>query len=160
MRTPGCGAALPAWTAVEAPSKLSHADLPVPATDGDTEARFERGCACIVCADGGETRACPGGGVPFAIEPCGPVGACVPCGIGIGAPALPSTTVASPRVAWTPTSVCRGAWGPGGTRPAGIGADDGSTIVASCGGVIAPLPAAGGLALSERARAASASFSG
>src|SRR5688500_9362156 len=71
MRTPGCGAALVAWTAVETPSNESHADdfAFVPATDE----RFER-CG-TVCACGGATIGfLPGGGVPCAIDGAGPVG--------------------------------------------------------------------------------------
>jgi hypothetical protein len=118
MRTPGCGWALVAWTAVEEPSKASHADdFPVPATDGDTDARFERGCEDIVCACGGATTAGPGGGVPLAIDAAGEVGAIVPLGntlaftAGLCEP--PATTVTSPGfdAAAIPTIVLRGEGG-------------------------------------------------
>src|SRR5882672_9595138 len=62
MRTPACGAALVAWTAVDAPSNVSHADLPTDGptdgmTDGATDGRFERALAASVCACGGDTTA-------------------------------------------------------------------------------------------------------
>src|SRR5438552_9433710 len=57
MRTPGCGAALVAWTAVDAPSNVSHADLLIDAaidgpTDGATEVRFERALFATVAVCG------------------------------------------------------------------------------------------------------------
>src|SRR5215510_2611381 len=73
IRTPGCGAALVAWTPVVPEvsgtppdeSNVSHADLLKP--DGASEVRLARGLACIVCACGGATVGCePGGGVPPA----------------------------------------------------------------------------------------------
>src|SRR5215475_11425999 len=64
IRTPGCGAALVAWTAVDTPSNESHADLLNP--DGASDVRLARGCAwaCMVAACGGATVVDPGGGVP------------------------------------------------------------------------------------------------
>src|SRR6267142_816863 len=68
IRTPGCGAALVACTAVETPSNVSHADLLVPGCDGADDDRFARGCACKVDAFGGaSTGVEPGCGVPFGI---------------------------------------------------------------------------------------------
>src|ERR1700755_1926372 len=67
IRTPGCGAALVAWTAVDVPSKVSHADLLTPGTDGASEPRLARGWACSVCDCGAENGVAPGAGVPCAI---------------------------------------------------------------------------------------------
>src|SRR3954468_9975998 len=83
IRTPGCGAALVAWTAVDAPSNVSHADLLNP--DGASDDRLVRGWACIVGACGGATIVEPGGGVPPGSVDGGFGSRC-------GAPAPPSTT--------------------------------------------------------------------
>src|SRR3954470_11306828 len=87
IRTPGCGAALVAWTAVDAPSNVSH-ELLLGAgpTDGASDERFGRGCAWIVCAAGGATTAGPGGGVPLASTPGWAGIGCA--GRGSGAPEL------------------------------------------------------------------------
>src|SRR5258705_13422380 len=65
MRTPGCGAADVAWTPVEPPSNVSHADDF--SADGASDERRARGLACSVAALGGAiTGVC--GGVPFAVD--------------------------------------------------------------------------------------------
>ena len=74
IRTPGCGAALCAWTPVDAPSNVSH-ELLLGPIDGATEEDFARaggrGCAWSVAAGtGAGTGTGPGAGaVPLAITP-------------------------------------------------------------------------------------------
>src|ERR1043166_8551618 len=60
IRTPACGAALVACTAVELPSNVSHADLLNP--EGASDERRERGWACSVLACGGATAGAEPGG--------------------------------------------------------------------------------------------------
>src|SRR5262249_3424380 len=85
IRTPGCGIALVACTAVETPSNESHAD------DGTCDDRFDRACSVLAC--GGAIAGVPGG-VPFATvagclgsgaDACRGMPSIVRCGFGSGA---------------------------------------------------------------------------
>src|SRR3954468_3845378 len=109
MRTPGCGAAATECTAVETPSNVSHALLPVRGSRPDSSVRcglLFAPATVAAAAFGAIAGVLPGGGVPAGIV----------CGADGGGPALPSTTVASlgPLLTigepdaigdWTPESV-------------------------------------------------------
>jgi hypothetical protein len=126
MRTPGCGIALVAWTAVETPSKLfeSHA---LPLTLGALDVRFARAWTVAACGGAWMIGDEPGGGVPVAML----------AGGSFGVDDGPITTVRSAVADDTPITVLGCALG------APPGGDGGTTIVASFGVRIEPLPSAG-----------------